>query len=151
MEGVFTALLAWFVFRENFDLRIAIGMALISAGALTLSWSGPPELWAPWGALSIAGACLAWAADNNLTRKVSGADPVHIATLKELCAGGVNTNTEPQTAGSSMQLCRTIEPGHDPSVVWNRGGKQLILSRDDLSVVPESEFPAVKLRLNFRR
>jgi len=27
LEGVFTVLLAWFVFRENFDRRIALGMA----------------------------------------------------------------------------------------------------------------------------
>lgn len=31
-EGVFMALLAWFVFRENVDRRIAIGMAAIVAG-----------------------------------------------------------------------------------------------------------------------
>ncbi|MGH6629762.1 MAG: DMT family transporter, partial [Burkholderiales bacterium] len=36
-EGVFTALLAWFVFRENFDRRIALGMAAIVAGAVVLS------------------------------------------------------------------------------------------------------------------
>ena len=36
-EGVFTALLAWFVFRENFDRRIALGMVLIVAGAIVLS------------------------------------------------------------------------------------------------------------------
>jgi drug/metabolite transporter (DMT)-like permease len=29
MEGVLTALLAWFVFRENFDRRIFIGLGLI--------------------------------------------------------------------------------------------------------------------------
>ena len=29
LEGVFTALLAWFVFRENFGHRIATGFALI--------------------------------------------------------------------------------------------------------------------------
>src|SRR3954452_2937276 len=38
MEGVFTALLAWFVFRENFDSRIALGMVSIVAGAVVLSW-----------------------------------------------------------------------------------------------------------------
>src|SRR5882762_9858774 len=75
LEGVFTALLAWFVFRENFDRRIAWGMALITAGAVTLSWLGRPEFGVPWGALAITGACLAWAVDNNLTRTVSAADP----------------------------------------------------------------------------
>ena len=33
-EGVATALLAWFVFKENFDRRIALGMAAIVAGAV---------------------------------------------------------------------------------------------------------------------
>jgi drug/metabolite transporter (DMT)-like permease len=37
-ESVFTALLAWFVFKENVDRRIALGMATIAAGALVLSW-----------------------------------------------------------------------------------------------------------------
>jgi len=91
LEAVFTVLLAWFVFKENFDRRIATGMVFISGGAVTLSWSGRPELGVPWGALAIAGACLAWAADNNLTRHVSAADPVQIAMVKGLSAGVVNT------------------------------------------------------------
>ncbi len=91
LEGVFTALLAWFVFKENFDRRIAWGMACITLGAAALSWLGRPEAGVPWGALAIVGACLAWAADNNLTRNVAGADPVQIAMLKGLCAGAVNT------------------------------------------------------------
>jgi drug/metabolite transporter (DMT)-like permease len=91
LESVFTVLLAWFVFKENSDRRIAIGMALITAGAFGISWIGRPELGVPWGALAITGACLAWAADNNFTRNVSGADPVQIAMLKGLGAGAVNT------------------------------------------------------------
>jgi drug/metabolite transporter (DMT)-like permease len=91
LEGVFTVLLAWFVFKENFDRRIAVGVLFISAGALALSWLGTPELGVPWGALAIAGACLAWALDNNFTRNVSAADPVQIAMLKGLCAGVANT------------------------------------------------------------
>ena len=91
LEGVFTALLAWFVFRENFDARIAWGMALIATGGVCLSWMGRPETGIPWGALAIVGACVAWAVDNNLTRKVSAGDPVQIAMLKGLVAGSVNT------------------------------------------------------------
>jgi drug/metabolite transporter (DMT)-like permease/pimeloyl-ACP methyl ester carboxylesterase len=90
LEGVFTALLAWFVFKENFDVRIAWGMPLIATGGACLSWIGRPESGLPWGALAIVGACLAWAVDNNLTRKVSAGDPVRIAMLKGLVAGSVN-------------------------------------------------------------
>lgn len=91
LEGVFTALLAWFVFRENFDRRIALGMALIAAGGICLTWMGRPEPGLPWRLLAIGGACFAWAIDNNLTRKVSGGDPVQIARLKGWVAGSVTT------------------------------------------------------------
>ncbi len=91
LEGVLTALLAWFMFKENFDLRIACGMALIAAGGVLLSWTGWSDIGVPWGSLAIVGACLAWAIDNNLTRKVSASDPVQISMLKGLVAGSVNT------------------------------------------------------------
>ena len=89
-EGVFTALIAWFVFRENFDRRIALGMALIVAGTLVLAWPGEAGIEAVLPALAVLGACLAWAIDNNLTRRVSLADATYIATLKGLVAGTVN-------------------------------------------------------------
>lgn len=90
LEGVLTAVLAWFVFRENFDRRIALGMACITAGGVVLSWTTRPEAGVPWGALAVAGACLAWAVDNNLTRQVSAGDPITIASVKGLVAGAVN-------------------------------------------------------------
>jgi drug/metabolite transporter (DMT)-like permease len=58
LEGVFTAALAWFVFKENFDRRIALGMVAIVAGGVLLSWAGRPEIGIPWGPMLIAGACL---------------------------------------------------------------------------------------------
>jgi drug/metabolite transporter (DMT)-like permease len=91
MEGVLTALLAWSVFKENFDAGIALGMGLIATGGICLTWMGRPQVGIPWRALAIAGACFAWAVDNNLTRKVSAGDPVQIAMLKGLVAGSVTT------------------------------------------------------------
>jgi drug/metabolite transporter (DMT)-like permease len=90
LEGVATALMAWFVFRENFDRRIAIGMACLVAGAAVLSWSGAPSFDSIVGPLAIVGACVSWGLDNNLTRKVSLADPLQIAMLKGLIAGPFN-------------------------------------------------------------
>lgn len=89
-EGVFTALIAWFVFRENFDRRIALGMLLIVAGAAVLSWPESPQLDAFLPSLAVVGACLAWGMDNNLTRRVALADATLIAMLKGLVAGTVN-------------------------------------------------------------
>src|SRR6201982_1353424 len=90
LEGVLTALLAWFVFKENFDQRIMLGMAAILFGGVLLSWQSRPELGILWGALGIVGACFGWAIDNNLTRKVSATDPAQVAALKGLVAGTTN-------------------------------------------------------------
>jgi len=87
---VATALLAWFVFHESFDRRIALGMLCLVAGAAVLAWSGQPTLAGLLGPAAIVAACIAWGIDNNLTRKVSLADPLQIVELKGLIAGPVN-------------------------------------------------------------
>lgn len=89
-EGVFTALLAWFVFRENFDRRIALGMLAIVAGAVVLSVPGGVSLGTLWPALAVLGACLCWGIDNNLTRKVALNDATWLAAIKGGVAGPVN-------------------------------------------------------------
>ena len=89
-EGLFTALLAWFVFKENFDRRIALGMVAIVAGALVLSWPAQARFVEVWPTLAVLGACAAWALDNNLTRKLALADATWIASVKGLAAGAVN-------------------------------------------------------------
>jgi drug/metabolite transporter (DMT)-like permease len=88
LEGLATMTIAWIVFRENVDRRILLGALAILAGAAILSWKGGVEI--RWGTLAIVGACLAWGIDNNLTRKLSSADPVQIALTKGLVAGAVN-------------------------------------------------------------
>lgn len=89
LEGLFTLLIAWTVFRENVDRPMALGAMAILAGAVVLSWSGGQGGFG-WGAVAVAGACLAWGVDNNLTRKLSNADPLQIATIKGTVAGTVN-------------------------------------------------------------
>lgn len=90
MEGVLTAMLAWFVFKENFDRRIFIGMVLIVTAGILLTWEQVPTLGVPWGAIAILGACLCWAIDNNFTRQIASSDAVAIAGMKGLVAGTVN-------------------------------------------------------------
>lgn len=91
LESVLTAVLAWVVFKENADRRIVLGMVAIVAGGLVLSWqpggTGSSSL---VGLAAISMACLCWAIDNNLTRKVSASDSVFIASTKGLLAGLVN-------------------------------------------------------------
>jgi len=89
-EGVLTALLAWVVFKENFDRRITVGMLAIAGGALVLSWPNEARFAGALPTLAILGACLCWAVDNNLTRKVALADATWIAAVKGTVAGSVN-------------------------------------------------------------
>ena len=89
LEGLATMAIAWLAFRENLDRRLLAGAAAILAGAIVLSWQGGPG-GVGWGAAAIAGACLAWGIDNNLTRRLSAADPVQIAMVKGLAAGATN-------------------------------------------------------------
>lgn len=89
LEGIATMAIAWLVFRENVDRRLLLGALAIVAGAILLTWQGT-GFSLDWGGLLIAGACLAWGIDNNLTRKLSSADPVQVAMIKGIVAGLVN-------------------------------------------------------------
>jgi drug/metabolite transporter (DMT)-like permease len=92
LEAVLTALIAWCVFKENADRRIVAGMMGIVIGSVVLSWPDGETA----SSLSLRGpvcvvlACLCWAIDNNLTRKVSAADAWFIAAAKGSMAGCVN-------------------------------------------------------------
>jgi len=90
LEGVFTALIAWIVFREPFNLRVGLGMVSIVAGAALLSLGGGSGRAAVGGALAIAAACLCWAIDNNCTSRISHTDAPALAAVKGLIAGIVN-------------------------------------------------------------
>jgi drug/metabolite transporter (DMT)-like permease len=89
LEGLATMAIAWVVLRENVDRRLLLGAAIILAGAVALSWQGE-GIRVDKGGVLIAAACLAWGVDNNLTRRLSAADPVVIAFIKGVVAGSVN-------------------------------------------------------------
>jgi drug/metabolite transporter (DMT)-like permease len=92
LEVVFTAVLAWLVFKEPANWRVVLGLVAILAGGLILVW---PERFATARSLPalsfIVAACLCWALDNNLTRKVSASDARVLAAIKGLIAGVTNT------------------------------------------------------------
>lgn len=92
LETVFTVALAWFVFREHRNARVVGGMALIVAGCTLLAWPGSDSdvRATSAGAAWIMLACLGWAIDNNLTRRVSANDATSIAAAKGLVGGSVN-------------------------------------------------------------
>jgi drug/metabolite transporter (DMT)-like permease len=99
-EGLATMTIAWLVFHESVDRRLLAGAFAIVAGAAVLAWDGHGVHF-DTGALLITGACVAWGIDNNLTRKLSAADPVSIAAIKGIAAG---------TANTGLALLRGVSP-----------------------------------------
>lgn len=89
LEGILTALVAALAFRESVGRRVWLAAALmVGASAVLASPGGGAASWL--GVAGVVGACMCWAIDNNVTRPISAADPVQIAAIKGLVAGGFN-------------------------------------------------------------
>jgi drug/metabolite transporter (DMT)-like permease len=90
LEVVFTVLVAVVAFREHLGRGQAGAAALVVAGASWLSWASATATSggsSALGAAMVAGACLAWAIDNNLTQRLSARDPRAVTCAKGLGAG----------------------------------------------------------------
>ena len=87
LEAPCTILLAVALFREHLGRRGGIAALLIVLGAAALGFR-PGELRASAaGAGAIAGACLCWGIDNNLSQRLSLRDPIALVQIKTLGAG----------------------------------------------------------------
>ncbi|OLP16223.1 hypothetical protein BST81_21705 [Leptolyngbya sp. 'hensonii'] len=86
-ESVFTAILAWTVFREPWHWRVLLGIVIITAGGAVLSGADPSRIGLSLGTLAVLGTCLLWALDGNLTRKIAIRDSLQVAMLRNLMAG----------------------------------------------------------------
>jgi len=91
LESVITTLVAAALFREAVGTRIWLASIIMLTGGLLLSYDPAMPLSLSLNSLAVAGACLMWAFDNNLTRKISASDPTTIAIIKGMAAGMVNT------------------------------------------------------------
>jgi len=90
LEGPLTMGLAVLVFREHLGRYGVVAAAAIFAGAALLRFQPGAAGADTLGVLAIAGACLAWAVDNNLTQSLSLRDPFEIVRVKALTAGSFN-------------------------------------------------------------
>jgi drug/metabolite transporter (DMT)-like permease len=83
LEVVFTLLLARAFYREPLGRRLSIALGLMLSGGVVLALgSSSAASWSALGALAIAGATLAWALDNTLTRALADHDPVLVVAGK---------------------------------------------------------------------
>lgn len=90
LEGVFTALLAWLVFKEKFNQKVLLGIIFIVLGGVVLSLNEASDHQFSWGSVFIILSCFLWGCDNNFTRKISLANPIKISALKGTTAAVVN-------------------------------------------------------------
>lgn len=88
LEALFTAVLAWRLYRETMDGRVWAAMALLLAGGMVLvldqglrSDSGGAKL---WGLLAVLLATAAWGVDNTLSRALADRDPGQVVMAKAL-------------------------------------------------------------------
>ena len=107
LEAVFTAALAWLVFREPIGGRVGVALAAISAGgvALVLGAATGGD-WRVPGVLAIAGATLAWAVDNALTRPLAEREPLAVVAAK----GGIGAALSLTAAASVGEHVPPLRP-----------------------------------------
>ncbi len=108
LEAVFTALGAWVIAKEHADRRIVIGMVVIVAGGVLLTFQTDGGFGFTLGAFAIVGACLCWGIDNVVTRPLSIRDPRQIAAVKGVVAGSVNLTLGLIVGGQLPSVGRTI-------------------------------------------
>ena len=85
LEALFTAVLAWRLYRETMDGRVWAAMALLLAGGMVLvldqGRTGGAQL---WGLLAVLLATAAWGVDNTLSRALAERDPGQVVMVKAL-------------------------------------------------------------------
>ena len=139
-EGAATALLACVVFREHYGARLVVGLACLTAGAAILAWSCAATPAGFLGSLAIIAACLAWAVDNNLTRKVSLADPLEIVMIKGLVAGPINLAIGLWAGGGLPHLNTMLLAGLVGFVCYGLSLLMFILALRDLGTARASAY-----------
>ncbi|MFM2057189.1 MAG: hypothetical protein RLY71_1574 [Pseudomonadota bacterium] len=105
LEALFTAVLAWKLYQESFDRRVALAMLLLLIGGVCLvldqrhsdSASGI-------GLLAVGLATVAWGIDNTLSRALAEQDPAQVVLAKS-CLGSC------VSAAMAWQLGETVPSG----------------------------------------
>ncbi len=86
-EGVGTTLIALLFFREAISRRAWMAILVITLASIFLSTNFAEGFGLSLGAMGIILACVLWGLDNNLTRNISGKDPLVIVAWKGVVAG----------------------------------------------------------------
>jgi drug/metabolite transporter (DMT)-like permease len=92
LEALFTAVLAWRLYRETMDGRVWTAMAFLLAGGMVLvldqGRAGGAQL---WGLLAVLLATAAWGVDNTLSRALAERDPGQVVMAKAVLGATATT------------------------------------------------------------
>ncbi len=86
-EGAGTTLIALLLFKEAISRKAGVAILVITLAGIFLSTNFSGEVGLSLGGLGIIFACMLWGLDNNLTRNISGKDPLVIVAWKGVAAG----------------------------------------------------------------
>jgi len=90
LEGVATAIIAVFFFKENAGKRLWLALTCMIIAGIFLTWDPTQGRFNIVGPLFIIFAMVCWGIDNNLTRSISDKDPVQISKIKGFVAGTIS-------------------------------------------------------------
>lgn len=92
LEALFTVVLAWRLYGESMDKRVATAMLLLLAGGIALvadqGLAGNAQL---LGLLAVLAATAAWGLDNTLSRGVAECDPAQVVLVKSALGATAST------------------------------------------------------------
>jgi drug/metabolite transporter (DMT)-like permease len=102
LEAVFTAVLAWWMYRESMDRRVRTAMLmLVLGGVLLIVNQGRVSGAGLWGLLAVLLATAAWGVDNTLSRALAERDPGQVVLAKAL-VGAAATSILAAASGESL-------------------------------------------------
>lgn len=90
-EAVATTLVAALVFHEPVGRRIWGALTCITLSCVVLTWDPSSPFGFSFAALGVILTCFLWGTDTNISRHVSGKDPIQLVAIKGLSGGLILT------------------------------------------------------------
>jgi len=109
LEGLATAMIAIFFFKENAGKRFWLALVCMTIAGVFLTWVPDQSKFSIAGPLLIIFAMVCWGIDNNLTRNISDKDPIQISKIKGFIAG---------TTSISLALILGMKPSLDITIAF---------------------------------
>lgn len=92
LEAMFTAVLAWLLYRESMDRRVVSAVLLLLIGGVCLVLDrGTGGVTPGMGLLAVFLATAAWGVDNTLSRGLADRDPSQVVWMKSALGAGLST------------------------------------------------------------